>query len=222
MFDYTTERADGVHRFGQAQAGDAASLAELMRQHDGLVHHIVRRQSGGCLSYAEVLQAGRIGLWRAILHFDVTRGTAFSTYAGAAIAHQVWAAVRQGEAEEREAGERCRLCWECRGAGDQASDLLAGVVAEAVRTELGVMVARLPARQREIVRAYYGLDGQEAQTMPELAAELGCSKQAVHYHLRCALRRLRHPGFSAGLRHWLGLNRRADYRQALRPSRRRP
>jgi RNA polymerase sigma factor (sigma-70 family) len=222
MFDYTTDCAGGVRQFGQAQAGDAGSLAELMRQHDGLVHHVVRQQAGGRLSYAEVLQAGRIGLWRAILHFDVARGTAFSTYAGVAIAHAVWEAVRQREAEEREAVPLCGLCGEQRGAGEQPSDPLTRVVAEAVGVALGVLVAGLPARQREIVRAYYGLDGQQPHSLPELAAELGCSKQAVHYQLHCALRRLRHPGFSAGLRDWLGLNRRADYLQALQPPRRRP
>jgi RNA polymerase sigma factor (sigma-70 family) len=34
-----------------------------MARHDGLVHAVLRRQSGGILSYADTLQAGRIGLW---------------------------------------------------------------------------------------------------------------------------------------------------------------
>lgn len=222
MSYYTTDRADVVDLVRQAQAGDAVSLAELMRQHDGLVHHIMRRQSGGRLSYGEVLHAGRIGLWRAILRFDLARGTAFSTYAGVAIAHQVWEAVRQSAAEEREEAEPCGLWCERRGASDWPGDPLAGLVAQGVRTELGALVARLPAKQREVVRAYYGLDGHQAQTLPELAAQLGCSKQAVHYHLRRALLRLRHPAFSADLRQLLDLNRRGDYLRALRPARRRP
>jgi len=44
----------------QAQTGDSESLKDLIRQHDGLVHLIIRRQSGGELSYGEVLHKGRI------------------------------------------------------------------------------------------------------------------------------------------------------------------
>jgi hypothetical protein len=54
----------------------------------------------------------------------------------------------------------------------------------------------------------------------QLGDQLGCTKQAVQYHLRRALHRLRHPAFSASLRGLLGLNRRQDYLQALRPRRR--
>jgi DNA-directed RNA polymerase sigma subunit (sigma70/sigma32) len=32
-------------------------------------------------AYEEVVQEGRIGLWRALLRYDPARGAAFSTYA---------------------------------------------------------------------------------------------------------------------------------------------
>jgi len=50
----------------QAQAGCRASLNALVARHDGLVQAVVRRQVLGDLPFAEALQAGRIGLWRAI------------------------------------------------------------------------------------------------------------------------------------------------------------
>jgi RNA polymerase sporulation-specific sigma factor len=76
----------GVHppeatQFIQAQAGCAESLNQLMARHDGLVQAVVRQQVLGELPFEEALQAGRIGLWRAILGFDPERGFAFSTYA---------------------------------------------------------------------------------------------------------------------------------------------
>ncbi|MCK4451577.1 MAG: hypothetical protein KAX26_13410, partial [Anaerolineae bacterium] len=67
--------------FQQARAGCSASLNTLMDRHDGLVQAVVRQQVLGDLPFAEALQAGRIGLWRAILGFDPSRGLAFSTYA---------------------------------------------------------------------------------------------------------------------------------------------
>ena len=67
--------------FQQAQAGRSDSLVELMECHDGLVQAGVHQQVLGDLPFTEALQAGRIGLWRAILGFDPNRGLTFSTYA---------------------------------------------------------------------------------------------------------------------------------------------
>ena len=71
----------GASLFLQAQGGYRESLNNLMETHDGLVHAVVRRQVLGELLYADALQAGRIGLWDAIMRFDPERGCAFSTYA---------------------------------------------------------------------------------------------------------------------------------------------
>ena len=67
--------------FHQAQAGCRDSLARLMAAHEGLVHAVVRKQVLGILPFTEALQAGRIGLWRAILGYDPQRRHAFSSYA---------------------------------------------------------------------------------------------------------------------------------------------
>jgi RNA polymerase sigma factor (sigma-70 family) len=191
-----------------------------MRQHDGLVHHIIRRQWGGSLSYAQVLQEGRIGLWRAILRFDPERGTAFSTYAGVAIARRVWDAVRQ----DRKTQAQVEAARQALGNGSEppsavSLDPLEGLVEQDIKGALGTLVGRLPVKQRQIVRAYYGLDGYPPHTLVQLGEHWGCTKQAVQYHLRRALHRLRHPAFSAPLRALLDLNRRQDYLRALRPER---
>jgi len=198
--------------FSQAQAGNAETLEQLMRIHEGLVHHIVRQQWRGCLSYEEAVHAGRIGLWRAILGFDPERGRAFSTYASVAIARHVWRAVDLAEREER----RARAPASAKRYRDPRVQMLAWEV----RATLHAMVARLPSKQRWVVCTYYGLDGWGGCTLAQLGGRLGCSRQAVHYHLHKALMSLRHPVFSAMLRALLGHDRRADYLQALRPERR--
>ena len=60
--------------FEQAQAGCRACLNQLMARHEGLVPFVVRRQTLGQLSFAAAMQAGRIGLWRAIRGYDPRRG----------------------------------------------------------------------------------------------------------------------------------------------------
>lgn len=220
MSNCITSHLESERLFRQAQAGDGESLAQLMHRHDGLVHHIIRRQSGGPMSYDEVLQEGRIGLWRAILSFDLERGTAFSTYAGVAIAHQVWSVVKRRMTQDQVQAEPCGLWGSGMFSVASLFDPLEGLVEEAIKAELRALVAQLPSKQRHMVRYYYGLDGHQVHTLVQLGDELGCTKQAVQYHLRRALHRLRHPAFSASLRGLLGLNRRQDYLQALRPRRR--
>jgi RNA polymerase sigma factor (sigma-70 family) len=198
--------------FSQAQAGDTETLEQLMRTHEGLVHHIVRQQWRGRLSYGEAVHAGRIGLWRAIVGFDPERGRAFSTYASVAIARHVWRAVVLAEREER----RTRAPASAKPYRDPRVEVLAWEV----HATLHATVARLPTKQRWVVCTYYGLDGWGGCTLAQLGGRLGCSRQAVHYHLHKALVSLRHPVFSAMLRALLGRNRRADYLQALRSERR--
>ena len=211
---YCTTISDrDANLFRQAQAGDAESVAQLMRAHEGLVHHIVRQQWRGGLGYEEAVHAGRIGLWRAILGFDLERGDAFSSYASVAIARHVWRAVTVAAREEQAA----------RALAGRASclDPEAEVLAWEVEAALHAIVERLAPKPRWVVRTYYGLDGAGGCTLAQLARRLGCSRQAVHYHLRRALGRLRHPAFSALLRALLGRNRRVDYLQALCAERRR-
>jgi DNA-binding GntR family transcriptional regulator len=59
MDEYTWKEEKAL--FEQAQAGDRASAAALMRQHERLVHAVVRRQWSGRLRYVDVVHEGRTG-----------------------------------------------------------------------------------------------------------------------------------------------------------------
>lgn len=212
MLYCTTKWGQETNLYRRAQAGDEESLTELMRLHEGLVHHIARQQWRGSLSYMEAIHAGRVGMWHAILGYDPQRGDAFSSYASVAIRRQVWRAVKESEREEKSVvgsiGCKPPLAVEAEQVGWEVKATLYGIV------------GRLPVKQRWVVSCYYGLDGWGGRTLVQLGQQLGCSRQAVHYHLQQALVRLRHPAFSAILRVLLGRNRREDYREALRPARR--
>lgn len=98
MVEYTTHPS-------ASQLGDASlarpltsgptSIERALHQHEGLIHAIIRREGSGSLTCEEALQAGRIGLWRAILNYDPARGTAFSTYAWVAIRRHIHRAATQ-------------------------------------------------------------------------------------------------------------------------------
>ena len=197
--------------FHQAQAGDRASMATLMRRHENLVHAVVQQQWSGGWRYADIVHEGRLGLWRAILHYDPERGTAFSTYAWLAIARQVWAAVQRRQADTETALLR------------PPRELVADDVATAMAWQeichaLRDAVMQLPERERVLIVRHYGLDGWGGVTQQALGDRAGCTRQAIGYHIHKALRRLRHPGWSARLRALLGLHQRAAYRAAQAPS----
>lgn len=196
--------------FRQAQAGNRDSLNRLMTAHENLVHAVVRQQVLGCLPFDEALQAGRIGLWRAIQGYNIQRGLAFSTYAWPAIMHQVWQAVKVAE---RHAG-RCApgLSLERVAASpSEAVDLAAGWEAERVRAALWDLVRRLPEHLRLVVVTRYGLAGGGRTLYPHIGALLGVSAERARQLHTEALLRLRQPAHSQQLRSLLERHSVADY-----------
>jgi RNA polymerase sigma factor (sigma-70 family) len=194
--------------FERAQAGCQDSLQALMDRHDGLVRAVVRQQYLGALPFGEALQAGRIGLWRAIVGFDTRRGRAFSTYAWPSITHAVWRAVKTGSGLRPpprlpflpDAGQR-----------DPAEGVEQAALRQAVSRSLNELLRRLPDRLRQIVLSYYGLSGETPASYRQLGARLGLSHERVRQLHTQALVWLRHPAHSQALRTLLQRHTLADY-----------
>ena len=198
---------DSAAQLAHAQAGCPDCLNALMSRHDGLVHWLVRQLSQSPLDYDEAVQAGRIGLWQALLHFDPTRGVAFSTYAVVAMRRHI----------DRE-GHRYRRFWRPlpvlfpEPPPDPVTEALQRLAALAVPR----WVRTLPTRLQFVVRAYYGLDGHRPQVCAALAVGLGRSKQRVHQMLHEALHWLALPQPSWEVRLFLERTGEEELRAALR------
>jgi len=206
---------DGPAIFGCAQAGCRVCQDTLLRRHEGLVHCILRRQAAGGLAYAELVQEGRIALWRAVLGFDPGRGVAFSTYAGTAIERRIWQAV----ARARRHGQRPH-----GGLSVGQTDRLE-TVGEAwhrarVHAALLEAVAHLPGRLQTLIVAHYGLDGQAPCTWQAIGQQLGVTKARIGQLHQDALVLLRLPVLSARLRRLCGQDCRAAYIRTAALSRR--
>lgn len=202
---------EGPAAFACAQAGCRTCVDGLMRQHEGLVHHILRRQVSGTAAYEDVLQEGRIALWQAILHFDPQRGVAFSTYAGAAIRYRIWDTAQQAE----------RLMVELPV--DSVTDPLEVIEEDlwctAVREALIEAVSQLPERLRQVITAAYGLDGQPPRTLVAIGRQFGVTKEMARYWRNNGLVLLRLPAFSAQLRQLCDQDDRTAYKRSQRLSR---
>jgi RNA polymerase sigma factor (sigma-70 family) len=183
--------------FKQAQAGCTASLNELMQRHERLVHFVVQRQWLLTLPYEEAVQAGRRGLWRTILGYDPGRGSAFSTYAYVAIMKYVWEAVKAEQRRlQREVPLAILVRYYYRSGDDPAGMRAQGEIAES----LLALVKRLPRRLGIVIRCYYGLQGQEPQTLKAIGEQLGLSLERVRQLREEALVWLRQPAHSQELR----------------------
>jgi RNA polymerase sigma factor (sigma-70 family) len=197
-------------QFAQAQAGCRECLNTLMARHDGLVQVVVRRQVLGELPFDEALQAGRIGLWQAILHFDLHRGVAFSTYAWTCIMRHVWRAVKEHTRQRQPP-----LPWKggCDPPGE-AADPIALCEERALRQTLYELVQRLPDRLHYVIVTRYGLAGRGPAFYRQIGAALGLSHERARQLHEEALVWLRHPAHSQSLRSLLGRHTLADYQLA--------
>ena len=65
----------------RAQEGDGDALERLVSENTGLVRSIALRFTGRGVDFEDLCQIGHIGMIKAIKNFDLSRSTAFSTYA---------------------------------------------------------------------------------------------------------------------------------------------
>jgi RNA polymerase sigma factor (sigma-70 family) len=183
-------------------------VREAMEQHDGLVHAFIQRQGGGDIPYEEALQAGRMGLWRAIQGYDPARGVTFSTYAWVAIYRHVHRRAKELSRETDVWLQKMPTPRAVLAPGEE-------VDRELTKGALHDLVGRLPKRLGQVIIGRYGLGEQPPCTLKELGKEMGLSGERVRQLQQEALAWLRHPAHSWRLRQLVGKNRAADYRCAL-------
>lgn len=196
--------------FEQAQAGSPDSLNGLMVRHEGLVHFVVKRQRLYGLLYEEAVQAGRCGLWHAILGFDPQRGIRFATYAYMAIMRYVWAAVQSHLGRlRREVPLGVLVLWHEPVTPDPTRCMDEREIGHSLRQ----LVARLPKRLGRIVAARYGLTG-ERRTLQQVGSQLGLTRERVRQLQVEALVWLRQPAHSQELRSLLARHTQGQYELA--------
>ncbi len=197
---------EGPSIFECAQSGCPVCLGRLLRQHRGLVRWVIRRDCRSDLAYAELFHEGQIGLWQAILHYEPTRGVAFSTYAVPVIRHRLWQAVAvaqrpqgyQAVAEAADPAEAAAVAWQ----------------RQAVRAALCELLACLPEQRYHVIVAAYGLDGQAPLSLAAIGRIYGVSRERVRQWRNDALALLRLPALSGHLRRLCEQNDKAAYQRA--------
>jgi RNA polymerase sigma factor (sigma-70 family) len=187
---------------------DLTDIESMMVRHEGLVHAFIQRQGGGDIPYEEALQAGRIGLWRAIRGYDPTRGTTFSTYAWVIICRHI-------NRRAKELNQSADVWLQEPPASWVLPDPAGVLEEELARSALLDLISQLPERLRRVIVSRYGLGEASPSLLKELGKEMGLTRERVRQLQQEALAWLRHPAHSWRLRQLVDRNTAADYRRAL-------
>ena len=154
-------------------------------------------------NFFELVSDGNLSLLRAVEKFDFARGNKFSTYATWAIMKN-FARTIPNEFKHR---DRFRTTAEelFLARQDDRTDPYAEENAHQRRQrELGRILNRLDEREQKIIIGRFGLNhSQEPQTLKEVGAELGVTKERIRQIESKTMSKLRHPSRSQVLRDYL-------------------
>jgi len=168
-----------------------ATKNQIVRANLRLVVSIAKRHVGQGENFFELVSDGNMSLIRAAEKFDFARGNKFSTYASWAIMknfartipdeHKRRDRFRTSQSEMFDSTEEPRT--------DQYEQESAQSQRE---VQIGRILERLDEREQKIIISRFGLDhGHEPQTLKEVGAEMGVTKERIRQIEARALDKLR-------------------------------
>jgi RNA polymerase primary sigma factor len=168
-----------------------ATKNEIARANLRLVVSIAKRHVTPDQNFFELVSDGNMSLLRAVEKFDFARGFKFSTYASWAIMKN-FARTIPGEFKHR---DRYRTSQDELFAATpeyRADHLFEEGAQQTREAQVEKILRRLDEREQKIIMGRFGLErGQEPQTLKEVGASLGVTKERIRQIEARALSKLR-------------------------------
>jgi RNA polymerase sigma factor (sigma-70 family) len=175
----------------ELQQQSVALKNEIARANLRLVVSIAKRHVTPDQNFFELVSDGNMSLLRAIEKFDFARGNKFSTYASWAIMKN-FARTIPGEFKHR---DRFRTSQDELFAATQehrGNPLVEEGQQNQREAQIERILRRLDEREQKIITSRFGLDhAQEPQTLKEVGASLGVTKERIRQIEARALSKLR-------------------------------
>jgi RNA polymerase primary sigma factor/RNA polymerase sigma factor len=184
-------KASLMDEIEELHAKSVATKNEIARANLRLVVSIAKRHVTPDQNFFELVSDGNMSLLRAIEKFDFARGNKFSTYASWAIMKN-FARTIPGEFKHR---DRFRTSQEELFAATQehrGNPLIEESAQSTREAQIERILRRLDEREQKIIKGRFGLDhAQEPQTLKEVGASLGVTKERIRQIEARALSKLR-------------------------------
>jgi RNA polymerase sigma factor (sigma-70 family) len=178
-------RARDLNRLEQHLRDITNTRNAILQANLRLVVSVARRHVRPGVSLMELISEGNIILLRAVEGFDIHKGNRFSTYATLALMKGFAQAVPMMLASHR--GSTDTEILSAVPDGRSQSTLEQRID----RDQIAHLLGRLDDREREVLRAHYGLGSDISATYEQVGAKMGLSKQRVRQIEQAALAKLR-------------------------------
>ena len=181
------------------EAGDRQAKALLIEHNLRLVVYIARRFESAGVNLEDLISIGTIGLIKGINTFRTDRNIKLATYASRCIENEILMHLRKiaNQRGEISLDEPINTDWDGNELllsdvlGTDGDTVLRALEDSVDHELLRQALARLPARDREIIALRFGLGGLTPQTQKEVADRLGISQSYISRLEKRILDRLR-------------------------------